>query len=357
MRVAVLWTGLSGYLNACLRELASRPGVELFVAHSVPDNEAPFDSGMFAWMEKRVMWRDGRDFELVQSGLASFDPELVVVAGWHVPIYRRILKPLKGRCLRLMTMDNCWNGTLKQWVGSLISPFYVLPIADAAWVPGVRQATFAKHLKFPIRSILHGLLSCEHPVFAAIHQRRVASGAPLPKAFIFVGRLSPEKDIPTMLAAYERYRAEVEKPWPLIICGTGPLQTLLEGKPGIVMKGFVQPADLPNIMATAGCLLLPSAFEPWALVINEATAAGLIVIASENVGSVPHLVQNYYNGFVVSAGDPTGLTESMTRISTMNAERRERMSGASHQLSLQYTPTRWADSLLEFAADRKAGNS
>ena len=96
MRVAVLWTGLSGYLNACLRELASRPGVELFVAHSEPNSQAPYDVGQFSWMKNEVMWRGAEDFARLQSSLAAFNPQVVVVAGWHVPLYRRIMKSLKG---------------------------------------------------------------------------------------------------------------------------------------------------------------------------------------------------------------------------------------------------------------------
>ena len=139
MRVAVLWTGLSGYLNACLRELASRPGVELFVAHSEPNSQAPYDVGQLSWMKNEVMWRGAEDFARLQSSLAAFNPQVVVVAGWHVPLYRRIMKSLKGRCLRIMTMDNRWSGTTKQWLGSFVASFHVLPYADAAWVPAITR--------------------------------------------------------------------------------------------------------------------------------------------------------------------------------------------------------------------------
>ena len=48
MRVAVLWTGLSGYLNACLKELASREGVELLVSHQAPVQQVPFDDALIS---------------------------------------------------------------------------------------------------------------------------------------------------------------------------------------------------------------------------------------------------------------------------------------------------------------------
>ena len=39
-------------------------------------------------------------------------------------------------------------------------------------------------------------------------------------------------------------------------------------------------------------------FEPWALVVHEAASAGRLILASENVGAVPHLVQPGYNGYI-----------------------------------------------------------
>jgi glycosyltransferase involved in cell wall biosynthesis len=355
VRVAVLWTGLSGYMNACLRELASRPGVELFVAHAEIKDGAPFDEAMFDWIKNRVIWKDKGDYERLSSQLTAFNPQVIVVAGWHVPLYRKILKTMGGRCLRLMTMDNRWSGSLKQRLGTLISSRYVLPLTDAAWVPGFHQAVFASKLGFASRNILQGSLSCEQDQFSAVYKKRVRKTTPLPRAFIFVGRLVPQKGIDVLASAYQSYFQSSADPWPLVVCGTGPSSPLLENQPGIVVKGFVQPTDLPNEMAKAGCLILPSNFEPWALVVNEAAAAGLLIVATDLVGAVPHLVQNYYNGFTVGANKPSELIGAMKRVSDLSPESRERMSRASNELSRQYTPARWVNTLLEFARDRVVG--
>ena len=357
MRVAVLWTSLSGYMNACLKELASRPGVDLFVGHSRIFSDAPYDEELFGWMKNRLMWQDEGDFERLKAALTKFDPEVVVVAGWHVPLYRRIMKYLDGRCLRLMTMDNRWTGSLRQRIGASVGPLHVLPMADAAWVPGHHQFNFARRIGFPVQRILHGSLSCEHEAFSAIYEERIRSGSPLPKAFIFVGRLVESKGIEPMALAYENYRAATEDPWPLIVCGLGPMESVLVNKAGIEVKGFVQPSDLPMLMRSAGCLILPSISEPWALVVNEATAAGLVVVATDQVGAVPHLVQSYHNGFIVKSGDAAGLADIMSKISGMTSSRLEGMSRASHRLSTQFTPARWADSLLNFAGDFKFGHT
>ena len=98
--------------------------------------------------------------------------------------------------------------------------------------------------------------------------------------------------------------------------------------------------------ASAGCLILPSQFEPWALVVHEAAAAGRLILASENVGAVTHLVQPGYNGFIFNNKDVAGLASLMSRVSAMTDTELDRMSRASYLLSLQFSPKQWADTLL-----------
>jgi glycogen synthase len=86
-------------------------------------------------------------------------------------------------------------------------------------------------------------------------------------------------------------------------------------------------------------------------VIHEATAAGLLILASENVGASVHLVQNAYNGYLFEGGNASELATLMARITSLSNAQRYVMSVASHSLSLQFTPRRWADTLLDAAAD------
>jgi glycosyltransferase involved in cell wall biosynthesis len=347
MRIAILWTGLSGYLNACLKELASRDHVELFVSHQMPVKSAPFDESQFAWMPNRLTWEKRPELKLLENRLAAFSPEIMIVPSWHVSNYRRVSRKFAGKCWRIMVMDNCWRGTPKQRLGTWIAPFYVKPITDAVWLPGERQAVFARKLGFDQSAILHGSFSCDQHAFDSLHRSRLAEGRALPHSFLFVGRFIPEKGLNTLLEAYAMYRETATDPWPMVCCGEGPLRPLLEGKEGIRLEGFVQPERMPAIFGAAGCLILPSVFEPWGLVIHEAASAGVPILASEQVGAVPHLVQPGYNGFVFGKKDPVGLARLMFQMSAMSDERLDDMSRASFLLSQQFSPRRWADTLLE----------
>lgn len=347
MRIAFLWTGLSGYMNACLKELSSRDGVELFVSHEVPREEAPFEEGQFAWIPNRLPWRSQRDLHELEQKLNSFGPNIMVVPSWHVPPYRRVARSFARRCWRVMVMDNPWRGSLKQRLGTMVSPLYVKPIADVVWLPGERQATFARRLGFSQSAILRGSFTCDHPAFAVVHETRIAQGKPLPRCFVFVGRMVPAKCVDKLLEAFRIYRQKDSNPWPLICCGSGPLRSSLENEEGIRVDGFVQPDKMPEILSSAGCLILPSRFEPWALVVHEAAASGRLILASENVGSVTHLVQPGYNGFIFNNNDVAGLASLMSRVSSMTDAQLDQMSRASYLLSHQFSPKQWADTLLQ----------
>jgi glycosyltransferase involved in cell wall biosynthesis len=347
MRIAILWTGLSGYLNACLKELAAREEVELLVCHSAPENNAPFDERQFAWIPNRIMWRSDRDLHPLEQRLRLFSPDILVHPGWFVRTYRRLAREYSNKCWRVMTMDNCWNGTFKQRAGTWISRCYLKPLADAVWLPGERQAIFARKLGFKQEAILRGLYACDQPAIEAAHIERVAEKRPLSRAFLFVGRFVLEKDLETLVKGYEVYRRTHASPWPLVCCGAGPLRHRLEGRPGIRVEGFIQPDRLGEVLSAAGALVLPSKFEPWAVVVHEAASAGLPIVASERVGAAVHLVQPGYNGFIFNSGDASGLATAMSRISDLSDVQLNEMSRASNALSKQFSPKRWADTLLE----------
>jgi glycosyltransferase involved in cell wall biosynthesis len=330
-----------------MKELASREGVELFVCHQVPVEEAPFNDKQFAWIRNRLVWRSKAEFNPLALRLRAFDPEILLVCSWHIPAYRRMAKELAKRSWRVMAMDNCWKATLKQNIGALVAPWYIGPIADAVWLPGERQAAFARRLGFKQRNILRGLYACDQPAFETVYLSRQADGRPVPRSFLFVGRFVPEKGVDQLVEAYQAYRETTSDPWPLLCCGTGPLGARLEGKPGIRVEGFVQPEALRDRLAKAGCLILPSTFEPWAVVVHEAATAGLLVLASENVGAAVHLVQSNFNGYMFDPRDVKQLAALMSQVSSLSDARLDAMSRASHLLSEQFTPARWADTLLQ----------
>ena len=71
----------------------------------------------------------------------------------------------------------------------------------------------------------------------------------------------------------------------------------------MVFPGFAQRDQLAAYYALAEALVFPTLSDPWGLVVNEAMACGLPIIASDAAGCVADLVQDGENGYVIpSAG-------------------------------------------------------
>jgi glycosyltransferase involved in cell wall biosynthesis len=342
-RVCVLWSRLSGYLSASLHALVTQ-GADLLVVHEAAAPDAPFDDEELTAGFRSVAWADEPDERALERLLEEFSPHALVVNSWHVGAYRRLARRRRGRALRIVTVHNQWTASPKQLAARIAAPMLLHPTYDAAFVCDERQAVFAEKLGYRAERMLWGVNTCDQPLFAAVAAAR--GDAPPPRAFLYVGRLVDDKAIDVLAEAYARYRRTADDPWPLIVAGVGDRTALLSGLDGVEMLGFVQPSELPSVFARAGALVLPSRLEPWAVVIHEAVSAGLAVICTRACGAATRLVLDGYNGVVVTPGDVGGLARALARLGTADEADRQAMAAASESLSQQYTPTRWAHTVL-----------
>jgi glycosyltransferase involved in cell wall biosynthesis len=82
--------------------------------------------------------------------------------------------------------------------------------------------------------------------------------------------------------------------------------------------------------------VLPSHFEPWGLVVNEAMASGLPVIAADCVGCVDDLVEQERTGFIVPAHSPQDLFAAMKTLA-LDPDLRRRMGVKAKRLIADWT--------------------
>jgi glycosyltransferase involved in cell wall biosynthesis len=127
--------------------------------------------------------------------------------------------------------------------------------------------------------------------------------------FLYVGRLDAEKNVALLVNSFKNnFKNNNSK---LIIVGAGScdlsLKKCSEQYDNIEFKGKLFGDDLVNIYHEANVLVLPSNFEPWGLVVNEALAAGLAVVCSDAVGAATDLVINPKAGWVFESGNQEAL--------------------------------------------------
>lgn len=143
-------------------------------------------------------------------------------------------------------------------------------------------------------------------------QHRLCGGR---RILLFSGRLAPVKRVDLLIAAFASVAGERPE-WDLLIAGDGPLRDELQRAAArlgsrVVWTGFLEQDELKLAYHSADVLVLPSDREPWAVVVQEAMAAGLAVVASDVVGAADELVADGRAGRIFAAGDVEALRQAL----------------------------------------------
>ncbi len=180
----------------------------------------------------------------------------------------------------------------------------------------------------------------------------VRRGYALPERyFLYAGRLIAEKGVFDLLAAYAKLEPHKRSEIGLVFAGDGASRLQLAKQaaaihPGyVVLAGFVHREKLAELYALSDALVLPTHSDTWGLVVNEAMACGLPVIATDVAGCVPDLVEDGDNGFIVPARNVGALAGAMTRLSDLKTV--ARMGARSASRILAFTPEACAEGMAK----------
>jgi len=134
---------------------------------------------------------------------------------------------------------------------------------------------------------------------------------------IYSGRLVAIKRLDLLIDAFAKI-AEQRSEWDLLIVGGGSLEAELKMRipdwlrHRVYWTGFVSSQEhMSALYQFADILVLPSDYEPWALVVNEAVCAGLALVCSDAVGAAFELLCDGENGRYFHAGDVESLIEAL----------------------------------------------
>ena len=189
----------------------------------------------------------------------------------------------------------------------------------------------------------------------AIHREKLRLPA---RFFLFAGRLVPQKGIFDLLRAYGALAPEVKKNIGLVFVGDGPARSALLQRAtamnpaSIQIVGFAQRERLAAYYALADVFVFPTHTDPWGLVVNEAMACALPIVASTAAGSVEDLVESGWNGRVFTAGDVGQLAGAMDELAR-DPEQRLLMGQRSRKRIEQYSPEAWAAGMANAVLPRR----
>ena len=164
----------------------------------------------------------------------------------------------------------------------------------------------------------------------------------------FVGKLVPWKRPLDLLEAVARVQGLY-----LFLAGEGPLRPLLEARAEredlrdrVRFLGFVNQRQLPKVYAAADFLVLPSDYEPFGVVVNEAFSCGLPAIVSEACGSAGDLVRDGETGYVVPVGAVDVLAERLRTLAA-DAELRGEMAQRARARIADWGPQQNAEAFAQ----------
>lgn len=328
MRISILWSQLARYSVSFFQQLTSSYACDVQLVYETVSAAAPYAAFDLSFCRDRIEFGETPVLE-IQQRVESFRPDCILLGGWNNSSYMKIARRARHRGSRVVcALDNPWEGTLRQRLGAIVARPFLQATVDAMFAAGERQAAFAHRLGY-----LNPWLGCYAADSASTE---VAAQTQRPRAFLFVGRLSPEKGLPELIDAFRAYCSISAAPAELLVAGTGPLESIVHGQPGIQYLGFVQPGKLSELYARAWCLILPSRREPWGVVIQEAAAAGLPIIATDRCGATTWFLRDGANGFLIAPGTEE-LLDSMVQFEQLTDQRREEMSTVSRQLAGSWT--------------------
>lgn len=342
MTIVYLYTEIMPYVTTVFSQF-SQMGHSVHAFYKDKERQTPFVPPRI----NNVSYYKESEFDsntLLQF-IKTLNPDILVVAGWTSKKYLMTARSFKRECNIpvVCPIDSQYLGTLKQRVGFLLSPWLIKPYFTHIWVPGVRQYDFARKMGYDHNHIILNSLTADTKLFLSADIER-NKAIEYPKRILYVGRYNEVKGLDILIEAW--HGIQDKNGWKLTLVGNGPLKDSLITYSEIEVLDFMSQQELKVMAEHSGLFVLPSRYEPWALVLQEFAAAGLPIICSEACGASPYCVIDGYNGYTFKTGDVKDLQSKLTHVIGLSHDELLQFSRKSRELSHFVTPELSATSLL-----------
>lgn len=155
---------------------------------------------------------------------------------------------------------------------------------------------------------------------------------------IFVGQLIERKGIFTLLEAVGNL-IKTNQDFYLNIIGTGILETQIEEylktnnlENFVRLQGVINSENIAQYIQEADLLILPSVFEGWGMVVNEALQSHVPVLVSDQCGA-RELIQHEHNGLIFEAQHVESLTKQLLKFLQFSVEEKAEMTSKTMNIS------------------------
>ncbi|MDY7108277.1 MAG: glycosyltransferase family 4 protein [Planctomycetota bacterium] len=275
-------------------------------------------------------WRDLRKARRIIGYLQEHQIKALILHGYNHAMAIRLIRYCKRNGIGVfMRSDSNIRGdrpssAIEAWIKRRLLGWVVRHCDGVMPMGALGEAYFQKYGADPQRCFrvpyepdydYYGTVDPE-----SLGRFRAEHGLSMERRYLlFSGRLIPVKRVDLLIDAFACI-ADARPQWDLMIAGDGPLRGPLEQRVPAPLRervrwlGFCDMEPMVRAYHAADVLVLPSDYEPWGVVINEAMAAGLAVVASDVVGAAYDMVSDRRNGRLFAAGDTTELAEALREV-------------------------------------------
>ncbi|HLP97570.1 MAG TPA: glycosyltransferase [Sideroxyarcus sp.] len=255
--------------------------------------------------ERRGRW--GSSWRLVRL-LLKLKYKRLSVGGWDLPeSWVAILCSPKNK--NVITQESSIFESKISGAKSLLKRLFVKRLGMAL-VSGLPHARLMRAVGFAAEVAVTGGVGLANRAQRPQSVHKEFSGH-----FLYIGRLSPEKNLAFLLRAFA---SPEMRAFHLTLVGNGSEREALRSLAGgnVTFLGHVPNEEIHKIYEAHDAFILPSVSEPWGLVVEEALYYGLPVLASAKVGSVEDLVLGYGAGLVFDPCSEGSLRQAIETVAT-----------------------------------------
>jgi glycosyltransferase involved in cell wall biosynthesis len=245
--------------------------------------------------------------------------------------------------VRLASRGGWW---WKRWIKYPLVRF-IYRLVDIVLVPSTATRQYVRSLGVSESRLVLAHYTVDNDYFAraaaqvdraAVRVRWSISDEAL--VVLLCAKLTPWKRPQDLLRAYAtlcQAQPHIGASAYVVIAGEGPLRESLEAEARslgienhVRFLGFVNQSALPEVYTASDLLVLPSEFEPWGLVVNEAMVCGVPAVVSDQVGARLDLIAPGTTGEIFPTGNHDALAAVLGRL-LADREGLKRMGEAARQ--------------------------
>lgn len=268
--------------------------------------------------------------------LRSWKPEILHSHMVHANLMARIFRPIAPVPVLISTIHSIQAGGRARLLGYRLTDRLADCTTIVSETAATRYLTLGAVSRKRLRVIPNGVDTGRFrplPEARAGLRRELGLGDAF--AWLAVGRFEEAKDYPNMLAAFATLA--VRRPDSvLLLVGRGSLQQQAEQLArslglGEQVRFLGVRRDVPELMSAADGYVLSSAWEGMPVVLLEAGAAGIPIVATA-VGGNREVVRDGETGFMVPPRDPAALAGAMQRLQELPSDGRRQLGqrGRAH---------------------------